>query len=430
MSPVQPTAFATPQKGVSMMLAFKMASKATLIVGSNTLAASRAFAALESDSEVIVAGRGGLDAACSEIKWRVENGELEFVQLDEGQSGTPSVEDCEISALDALLASRRNIALVCITDTLKSAPGTDTRSRQSAEKIRNLCSKRNVPVNVTDIPSLCDFTFTATHRFTDPETGLGTPLQIGITTNGKGCRLSGRIKRDLVSLLPREAGTAVEKVGNLRSMATLPSSIEEVTEENELNDEMTVLTPNRPVPQRSESETIIEFARRRMKWVAQISEYWSISKLAKLSEKEMHEILDSGLSSRSPATTLTNSPDFHYRLPDQSFTSQHDIILEPPSRKGRIYLVGSGPGHPSLLTIATHAVLTKYADLVLTDKLVPAAVLELIPKHVEVRVARKFPGNAEQAQNEMMEAAVEAAQLGKTVVRVSLLVLSDFMNIE
>jgi uroporphyrin-III C-methyltransferase len=39
---------------------------------------------------------------------------------------------------------------------------------------------------------------------------------------------------------------------------------------NEVN---RVLTPNRPVPQRSVSETAVETARRRMREVAQLSEY-------------------------------------------------------------------------------------------------------------------------------------------------------------
>ncbi len=47
----------------------------------------------------------------------------------------------------------------------------------------------------------------------------------------------------------------------------------------------------------------------------------------------------------------------------------------------------------------------------------PAGVLDLIPKHIEVRVARKFPGNADGAQTELMEMAVAAARLGKNVVR-------------
>jgi uroporphyrin-III C-methyltransferase len=102
-----------------------------------------------------------------------------------------------------------------------------------------------------------------------------------------------------------------------------------------------------------------------------------------------------------------------------SRTSHHALNLETPPHKGRIFLVGSGPGHPSLLTVATRDTLTKYADLVLSDKLVPAAVLDIIPSHVLVQVARKFPGNADGAQVELQEAAVAAARRGLTVVRVS-----------
>lgn len=95
-------------------------------------------------------------------------------------------------------------------------------------------------------------------------------------------------------------------------------------------------------------------------------------------------------------------------------------MASTPSR-GKILLVGSGPGHPSLLTLAAHNALTKHANLVLSDKLVSDAVLALIPHEVEVRIARKFPGNAEDGQTEMMEAAIEAARRGLTVVRASLL---------
>ena len=108
-------------------------------------------------------------------------------------------------------------------------------------------------------------------------------------------------------------------------------------------------------------------------------------------------------------------------LPHASNSSQSNLSSLPseiPKKIGRILLVGSGPGHPSLLTIATHTALTQWADLVLSDKLVPDTILTLIPKHVPIRIANKFPGNVEAAQIEMMEAAVEAANKGLTVVRV------------
>ena len=74
---------------------------------------------------------------------------------------------------------------------------------------------------------------------------------------------------------------------------------------------------------------------------------------------------------------------------------------------------------PSLLTVTTRDALTKYTDLMLSDKLVLAVVLEVILSHVQVQIARKFLGNADGAQIELQEAVVEAARRGLTVVRVS-----------
>jgi uroporphyrin-III C-methyltransferase len=85
-------------------------------------------------------------------------------------------------------------------------------------------------------------------------------------------------------------------------------------------------------------------------------------------------------------------------------------------KKGRIILAGSGPGHPDLLTRATHkAILT--ADLILADKLVPSGVLDLIPRRTPVHIARKFPGNAERAQEELLELGLAGLKAGKTVLR-------------
>jgi uroporphyrin-III C-methyltransferase len=67
--------------------------------------------------------------------------------------------------------------------------------------------------------------------------------------------------------------------------------------------------------------------------------------------------------------------------------------------------------------MAAYKALTEQATLVLSDKLVPSEVLDLIPKSTPLYIAKKFPGNAEGAQNELMEMAVEAARRGEVVVR-------------
>ncbi|KAG2022399.1 uroporphyrin-III C-methyltransferase [Coprinopsis cinerea AmutBmut pab1-1] len=394
--------FPQPTQGASLILAFR--PQTTLIIGAGPLAATRAFSALETGSTVTILVKGGLTSACDELKWRFEHGQLDIVDWDLLRSEYQLESDIE--ALRHFLDQFSTVSLACITDTVIGSAGR--RTRRESEELYRLFQSRNIPVNTTDMPELCDFTFTSTHRFVDPVSGSSSPLQVGVTTNGQGCRLASRLRRDIVSKLPADVGTAAANVGHLRTLAKasaepLKAKQDDLPEEevgfDEIEEDNVVTTPNRPVPSRSTTESEVESAKRRMKWVAQVSEYWPLSKLSALTTPEMDKLLDGEFSQLS--------------LPSPN-TSIHS--LSPP-KQGKIFLVGSGPGHPSLLTIATHTVLTRVADIVLSDKLVPDAVLALIPKHVEVRIARKFPGNAEAAQNEMMEAAVEAASRGFNVVR-------------
>lgn len=76
--------------------------------------------------------------------------------------------------------------------------------------------------------------------------------------------------------------------------------------------------------------------------------------------------------------------------------------LLPPAilpNGGKITMVGSGPGDPDLLTIAAHKILTDPSILVVSDRLVSPEILELIQG--EIKVARKLPGCADEAQDEV-----------------------------
>ena len=409
-------AFPKPVGGASLLVAFRPVQRTVIVVGGNTLAASRAFAALQADANVLVAVKGGLDGACEELRWRAGQKQLELLDFDTLPSSQAGPEDHwrDGKALDTFIYQLPNKpAMVCVTDTVVGPTGF-RRDYDAAFAIARECRHRQIPVSVADIPDLCDFTFLSTHRFPSSEAGSASPLQVGVTTNGHGCRLAGRIRRDIVASLPKEVGSAVEKVGKLRAQA---KELHGGGEGQDLNEDGAPVTPNEPVPQRKveETETEKERERRRMKWVAQVSEYWPIRRLAQMSEDDMAAVLDGREGLRGTTPPSTDDPS---HAEGSTTTPVHGLVLSPP-RRGRIFLVGSGPGHPSLLTVATHAALTKHAQLVLSDKLVPDAVLALIPPAVEVRIARKFPGNADGAQQELMEAAVEAAKRGLTVVRVS-----------
>lgn len=105
-----------------------------------------------------------------------------------------------------------------------------------------------------------------------------------------------------------------------------------------------------------------------------------------------------------------------YAANSTSSTPLEITSLDSRSEKGRIILAGSGPGHPDLLTRATHKAILS-ADVILADKLVPSAVLDLIPRRTPVHIARKFPGNAERAQEELLELGLAGLKKGQIVLR-------------
>lgn len=91
--------------------------------------------------------------------------------------------------------------------------------------------------------------------------------------------------------------------------------------------------------------------------------------------------------------------------------------MQLDSKKGEIWLVGAGPGSASLLTLAAKEVIDR-ADLVLVDKLVPEDVTRLIPASARVVVsAPKFKGNAQVAQDLLVEEGLVALRKGQCVVR-------------
>ncbi|KAK4457904.1 Uroporphyrinogen-III C-methyltransferase [Cladorrhinum samala] len=139
---------------------------------------------------------------------------------------------------------------------------------------------------------------------------------------------------------------------------------------------------------------------RRMRWLSQVCEYWPLKKLAALTDQDVEEVLKS-YSSVAQRSRRAGSGD------ESGDTA---------ARKGRVILAGSGPGHPDLLTRATYKAI-QTADLILADKLVPSGVLDLIPRRTPVSIARKFPGNADRAQEELLEQALEGVCAGKTVLR-------------
>ena len=85
-------------------------------------------------------------------------------------------------------------------------------------------------------------------------------------------------------------------------------------------------------------------------------------------------------------------------------------------REPGVVLVGGGPGDPELITLAGRRALAE-ADVVIADRLAPAALLDELPPHVEVVDAAKLPRGRAATQEQINHLLVEQARAGKRVVR-------------
>lgn len=205
----------------------------------------------------------------------------------------------------------------------------------------------------------------------------------------------------MASALPPNLGMAVERLGTIRRRIW-----EEDHRIHSSGDALLdVEDEDLPAQKPDFNQLVLEsdhnaIKTRRMRWLSQICEYWPLRKLASITDADIETILQSYTSSNNQSSPPLNVDSLNGRL----------------CSKPQIILAGSGPGSPSLLTLATHRAI-QVADVILADKLVPAPVLDLIPRRTPVHIARKFPGNAEAAQTELLTLGLEALERGMTVLR-------------
>jgi len=84
--------------------------------------------------------------------------------------------------------------------------------------------------------------------------------------------------------------------------------------------------------------------------------------------------------------------------------------------KGKVWLVGAGPGEMSLITLKGKEVLAE-ADVVVYDALVRGGMMSLLPEEAELIYVGKRAGNHTMKQDEINTLLLEKALEGKKVVR-------------
>jgi siroheme synthase len=88
----------------------------------------------------------------------------------------------------------------------------------------------------------------------------------------------------------------------------------------------------------------------------------------------------------------------------------------PPLDRGRVYLIGAGPGDPDLLTLKAHRLLRE-ADAIVFDHLVAPAILTLARPDAERIFVGKKGGAFCSPQRDIEGTLIRLAQSGKSVIR-------------
>lgn len=90
--------------------------------------------------------------------------------------------------------------------------------------------------------------------------------------------------------------------------------------------------------------------------------------------------------------------------------------MSQQASRGKVFLIGAGPGDPDLLTVKAARVLA-HCDVVLHDRLVSADILQLARPGAELIYVGKHEGEQDRVQNRIFDLLLRHAQAGKVVVR-------------
>lgn len=237
----------------SLLIAWQLKGKRVLIVGGGDVASGRLESVLAADALVtLISPKRGLH--------------LKTLNLLEQNPERILYHDREFSAAQDLEGV--DVVLTAIDDP------------NSSRYISNLAREKRIPVNVADIPPLCDFYFGS-------QIQRGN-LQVLISTNGQSPKLANVIKRQIESNLPDSTAKAIDNVGVLRAK----------------------LRERAP-------GTGGDVGKKRMKWMVDVCNKWSLDDLALLDDRGIERMLDLGWEKGTViSTSQAGIPACRFKLPE------------------------------------------------------------------------------------------------------------------
>lgn len=230
-----PPEFEPIEYGASLMLAWQVRGKPVLVIGGGAVAAGRIQALLAADALVtLISPYSGLSP---EVLYRLE------------------VEKSITTYHDRVFAGEEDLVGFEMVLTAIDEIGLSST-------ICTMCRRLRIAVNVADVPPECDFYFGSIVR--------RGPLQIMVSTGGKGPRIANRVRLAIQDNLPENVGEAIESVGRLRGAL-------------------------RAIAPEKDTETIA----RRMDWMIRVCDKWSLDDLAAMSDETRLNVLEGWESGRA-----------------------------------------------------------------------------------------------------------------------------------
>lgn len=210
----------------------------------------------DADAHVtVISPRSGLSP---EMKYRIDEQQIVEVYHDRSFVGKEDLYDEQGKLYDMVLTAIDDADL----------------SRSICQMARAL----RIPVNVADVPPECDFYFGSLIR--------RGPLQVMVSTGGKGPKIANQVRLLIEKSLPDSVGSAILKVGQLRAKL------------------------RQRVPEQQKSG-------KRMRWMIDVCEKWSWDQLAETDDEDMEKILAGWEQGRAPGYSEVKGvirayrPDWH-----------------------------------------------------------------------------------------------------------------------
>ncbi len=225
--------FPAVNPGGSLVIAWRLKDKHVLLVGGGQVASTRLAHLLDADALVtIICPKIGLHPL---LLHRIYDDNSTKSRIDYHDRIFAGEED--LNGMDMVLTAIDNVEV--------------------SKSICLMCRARRIPVNVADVPPECDFYFGSMIR--------RGPLQVMVSTGGKGPKIANLIRVKLEEALPDNVSDAIERVGELRA-------------------ELRKRAPG----------VGGKLGQRRMDWMTEICQTWTLDELGTLDETSVAYLLDHG----------------------------------------------------------------------------------------------------------------------------------------